>query len=639
MSSYLELFERHIKRGRVSGDNLVGLCIFHEDTHRSFSGNITNGLWHCFACEAKGNATQFAARVGEDSHTYIPTPSVEEETPEKIDREDAIIRARWYQEEMALDYTYDYSSLDGGTLLYQVGKFVSLNQGVREKWFMHRSPDEKKPDGWNYYKVIQRAGGHVLYRQSDLADSDTVYYVEGEADADTLRAYGLTATTHATGSGLDLEKRRSMLLPLKGKHVLCVPDNDDPGRTMARSLGKVLKGIAASYGIVTLPGAPEKEDVSWWLAHDHTVEELRALPPRILFPVGNERPWVPQTQPFSEIEKEPVPWLWYPVIPLGFLTILQGDPGAGKGWFYLAIAASLSVGRWPFFFNGGDSFSSESHVLIATNEDRPNSSIKARLEDLSGNQHRIHWFSGKKRYGDERISAITMADIPMIEQAIRQTEAKMFVIDPMTGYLPENVNPNRAEQVRRMLAPLDALANRTHCAIIAVGHFNKNVAVPSLYRGAGSIDFAATVRVVIQSLELTGRASPSGFSHAPKHFAVGQPKNNLSAKCPVLEFQVDHTGQFAWVGTIDTRIEDLIEPKGADDKTSPFALNEAKTFLLEMLKDGPCAAEKIKKHAKVAGVAAKAVADAKRELGVSLHKDAGEWRWELQNTGQYRNDH
>ena len=46
----------------------------------------------------------------------------------------------------------------------------------------------------------------------------------------------------------------------------------------------------------------------------------------------------------SEINAEEVQWLWYPYIPLGKLTILQGDPGEGKTSFILAVIAALTRG-------------------------------------------------------------------------------------------------------------------------------------------------------------------------------------------------------------------------------------------------------------------------------------------------------
>lgn len=295
--SYQALFERHVQRSRVSGEQLYGLCCFHQDRKPSFSGNLRTGLWNCKACEAKGNARHFALRVGEDPSPFANgngQASPREPTQEERDSQDADFRAYWYGNEIYLKEVYDYRSLDGAVILYQIGKFVSLS-GERVKWFQQRSPDQTRPDGWNYHQAIQTAGGHVLYRQADIAEADLVYYVEGEADADTLFAHGLTAITHATGASLDLDKRRSMFLPLTGKDVICIPDNDEPGRKMVEKLASVLRGIAASFSIITLPDTPEQEDISWWLAH-HTIEEFQALAPEVIFQeadrcTGEEADW------------------------------------------------------------------------------------------------------------------------------------------------------------------------------------------------------------------------------------------------------------------------------------------------------------------------------------------------------------
>lgn len=626
---FLALFQRHIRKlsNPSAVGQVTGFCPFHDDQHQpSWSGNINEGTWHCFSCQAKGNGRNFAERVGErvdePRRTYKPPSAAA--LPADFEK----ARQYWVKHEPVA--TYDYTDATGTTLLYQVGKF--LGEG-RKKFFIPRMPDPAAADGWRYTLAgVTR----VLYRVAELREATEVMYCEGEKDVETLRRIGYPATTHAGGANGTLTP--AMIACLGGKHVVMVPDNDAPGQQMADRVTGLLQRVAATVKRISLPGIQAGGDITDWIESGHMRDEFAALIETAPV-IGGCRPWVPAIVPFNEIEKESVPWLWHPVVPLGFLTLLQGDPGAGKGWFYLALAASLSIGQWPFFFNGGVSCAAESNILIATNEDRPSSSIKARLEVMGGNQRRIHWFSGKKRPGDERLSAITMADIPMMEHAIRQTGSQLLVIDPMTGYLPDNVNPNRAEQVRRMLAPLDALAHRTQCAIIAVGHFNKNVTAPAMYRGSGSIDFAATARVVLHALELGGRTAQSTLHSTAKRFAVGQTKNNLSAKCSVLEFQVDYTGQFLWVGTLDTRIEDLIAPQERDEATSPFALQEARAFILEMLKEGPCAAEKIKKHARVVGVSAAALAAAKRELGVGMQRDEGGWRWTVTNPGQYRNDH
>lgn len=46
----------------------------------------------------------------------------------------------------------------------------------------------------------------------------------------------------------------------------------------------------------------------------------------------------------GEIRAEEVKWLWYPYLPRGKLTIVQGDPGEGKTTFVLAIIARPDPG-------------------------------------------------------------------------------------------------------------------------------------------------------------------------------------------------------------------------------------------------------------------------------------------------------
>ena len=58
----------------------------------------------------------------------------------------------------------------------------------------------------------------------------------------------------------------------------------------------------------------------------------------------------------NDIESKEVEWLWKPYIPLGKLTIIEGDPGSGKTMLALQLASQLSNGvTLPFFSYGGSS--------------------------------------------------------------------------------------------------------------------------------------------------------------------------------------------------------------------------------------------------------------------------------------------
>ena len=78
----------------------------------------------------------------------------------------------------------------------------------------------------------------------------------------------------------------------------------------------------------------------------------------------------------SEIQSQEVVWLWYPFIPYGKLTIIQGDPGDGKTTFVLNIAAKLSKGEG---LDRGMKLSEPLTVIYQSAEDGLTDTIKPPL--------------------------------------------------------------------------------------------------------------------------------------------------------------------------------------------------------------------------------------------------------------------
>ena len=58
----------------------------------------------------------------------------------------------------------------------------------------------------------------------------------------------------------------------------------------------------------------------------------------------NRENLIPVTK-MSEVEETVVQWLWYPFIPFGKVTLIQGNPGKGKTWLAMAIAAYCTNGK------------------------------------------------------------------------------------------------------------------------------------------------------------------------------------------------------------------------------------------------------------------------------------------------------
>ena len=220
----------------------------------------------------------------------------------------------------------------------------------------------------------------------------------------------------------------------------------------------------------------------------------------------------------SEINAEEVQWLWYPYIPLGKLTILQGDPGEGKTSFILAVIAALTRGDpLPECERAAEPM----NVIYQTAEDGLADTIKPRLESAGADCTRVLVIDEGKR-------ELTLCDA-RLEEAIRRTGAKLIVLDPLQAYLGSNVDMHRANEVRPVLKRLSLLAERTQCAVILIGHMNKAQGLKSGYRGLGSIDFRASARSVL----IVGRLKSGDTLRI-----VAQDKNSLAPEGSSIAFEL-----------------------------------------------------------------------------------------------------
>ena len=228
----------------------------------------------------------------------------------------------------------------------------------------------------------------------------------------------------------------------------------------------------------------------------------------------------------SEIQSQEVSWLWFPFIPYGKLTIVQGDPGDGKTTLVLNIVAKLSKGE------GLDSqmkLKEPLNVLYQTAEDGLADTVKPRLELAGADCENISVI-------DESIKSLSMID-ERLEEAMIRTKAKMLILDPIQAYLGGGMDMNRANEARDMTKKLAALAEKYQCAIVLVGHMNKAAGNKAAYRGMGSIDFFAVARSVLLVGRVEGEANIR---------AVIQIKNNLAAFGHPKAFELSEGG-FQWL--------------------------------------------------------------------------------------------
>lgn len=176
----------------------------------------------------------------------------------------------------------------------------------------------------------------------------------------------------------------------------------------------------------------------------------------------------------SEVQSQEIEWLWYPFIPYGKLTIIQGDPGDGKTTMVLNLAAKLSKGE---ALDENMKVTEPVNVIYQTAEDGLADTVKPRLELAGADCERIIVI-------DESDKSLSMVD-ERLEEAIVRTGARLLILDPIQAYLGGGMDMNRANEARDMTKKLGALAEKTKCAIILIGHMNKASGNKAAYRGHG----------------------------------------------------------------------------------------------------------------------------------------------------------
>ena len=305
----------------------------------------------------------------------------------------------------------------------------------------------------------------------------------------------------------------------------------------------------------------------------------------------------------SDVELTPVEWLWKPYLPFGKLSVLQGNPGEGKTYFAMHLAAACTNGKLLPNMERMEPF----NVIYQTAEDGLGDTVKPRLIEAGADLDRVLVI-------DDSDVQLTLSD-ERIEKAIIENNARLVIIDPIQAYLGADVDMNRANEVRPIFMRLGQVAQRTGCAILLIGHLNKAAGMQSLQRGLGSIDIAAAVRSVM----FIGK-----LKHDPTMRILTHEKSSLAPPGVSLAFSLGDEGGFRWVGEYDITADEMlsgIEPQ-RETKTQ-----QAKDLICTLLAgEKQVLSEDIDKAALERGIPGRTVRDAKRELGDALKSKIVEGR-------------
>jgi hypothetical protein len=312
------------------------------------------------------------------------------------------------------------------------------------------------------------------------------------------------------------------------KVYLCL-DHDTAGDDGCRRLFEKLPERISVERLV--PAAKDWNEV---LTGNNAVKDGKYMEERVLLR-DSRKPLIPVMK-MEDVVTKTVEWLWYPFIPFGKVTLIHGDPGQGKTWLAMQLAAACTNRKELPNMLALEPF----NVFYQTAEDGFGDTIKPRLISAGADLNRV-------RFIIEDEKQLTMTD-ERIEQGIRENNVRLMIMDPIQAYLGADVDMNRANEIRPIFRRLSEIAERTGCAIVLIGHLNKSAGTQSNYRGLGSIDIAAAVRSIL----FVGSVEKDDNIRV-----VIQQKDSLAPKDNPVAFKLSGD-RFEWIGEYEITINELM---------------------------------------------------------------------------------
>lgn len=250
----------------------------------------------------------------------------------------------------------------------------------------------------------------------------------------------------------------------------------------------------------------------------------------------------------ADINPESVAWLWPGRIPFGKITIIEGDPGLGKSTLALDIAARLTrCSPMP-----GESRSVHGSVILLTAEDGLADTVRPRFDAAGGDARWVHSFQVDGPHGQELPTFPQNAE--ELEIVIRDTYAKLVILDPLVAFLDAANNSWKDADVRRALSPLARVAEETGAALLTIRHLTKSFGGPAIYRGGGSIGIVGAARSA-----LLIASDPTNSDRR----VLASVKSNLAPTPVSLAFSIIPRGSssgVSWHGESDCTADDLLLP-------------------------------------------------------------------------------
>lgn len=447
---------------------------------------------------------------------------------------------------------------------------------------------------------------NVCNVMSAVAAGKVVWVVEGAKDAETLIKKGHTATTNILGAG----KWKPLYTDaLKGGKVVIVADKDEPGYRHALTVYESLRHSCK----VKVVEAKEGKDATDHFVAGHGLEDFVEIGELGL---KQRLGMAPQTVGWTmanKVETEKIDMLVHPYIPIGEITFMAGDPGEGKSTIAQAICASCT--------NGGSILGREvvqGNVIFMSAEQSRASVTVPRFRDMDADLSKIALPDEDGDDGEVRPFVLDEEGFRALDQFVAELKPVIIVVDTVTAYIEAQRDFNSANQVREWMRRLGKIARVRRCAVLVLGHLNKNTNAKPLHRVMGSVDFTGAARSVL----FVGHDPDNKGAKALVHI-----KSNVGPIGPSLGYSIED-GVFGWTAESDLDADRMCEP--AQTREARETHQECAEWLRHyLITNGATPNAEIEAKAKEKGWGRRVVDAAKKLAGAQKEKDgmAGGWAW------------
>lgn len=315
----------------------------------------------------------------------------------------------------------------------------------------------------------------------------------------------------------------------------------------------------------------------------------------------------PHVVRLSDVQPERVSWIWPSFVPAGKLTLLVGDPAAGKSTIALDIAARLSRGfSWP----DGSGCAAIGNSLFCSLEDGLADTVRPRLDAAGAECAKVLSIADMGHMGEP----LSLPDhVPALESIIREHEIALVILDPIKGFMSAGVNEWRDADVRRAIGPLLAMADRTGVAVLGILHLNKSAGAAAQYRVSGSVAWNAAARSVLV-------AARHPESSDGENRVLASLKSSLCAQPGSLAYRLvaaDAAGAAAvvWDGPERLTAGQLLAAQSTSDEDRGAA-QTARDFLVSALEAGPRPVREVNRAAEAEGISRRSLERARAGIGV-----------------------